>query len=217
MLRSALVLAGVLGLAACAVGPREVPDDRDAAWADLRAQLEALESWHAEGRLSVNMSGDGGSAGFDWRERADGRFTLHLAGPWGQGVARLSGDDQRVELDTGEGQVITGADASVLLRDLYGWNIPVAGLRRWLIGLPAADTAEATYTLDRFGRLETLVWDDWEIEYRRHRRVDDLDLPAILRADRMDGEARIRIAVDRWQLREADSGDDDSGVPLIGD
>lgn len=217
-MRFALVLAGVVALGACAVGPREVPDDRDSAWDNLRGQLEGLDGWHAEGRLSVNMAGDGGSAGFAWRERADGRFSLRLSGPWGQGVARLSGDDHRVELDTGDGPVVTGDDASMLLRDLYGWDVPVAGLRRWLIGLPADDTADATYTLDRFGRLETLVWRDWEIEYRRHRRVDDLDLPAILRAERTDGEARIRIAVDRWQLKEAGSSDDDdTDVPLIGD
>lgn len=218
--RILVVILGAALLPACGLlpEPRTVPDDRELAWMDLQDRLQALDGWQAAGRFNVQMADEGGSASFDWREHPDGRFSLRLSGPWGQGVARLSGDDDRVRLDTGNGHVVHGTDAALLLRDLYGWDVPVAGLRRWLIGLPTGDAGSDSYSLDRFGRLEELRWRDWEIRYRRFGQVDDLDLPVNLIARRADGEARLRIAVDHWQPGEVDPADGaGSGVPLIGD
>lgn len=211
----------VLLLAGCAVvqPPREPPADRAEAWDTHRERLESIDGWHAEGRLSVRMGNDGANARFDWREIPDGRFSLRLSGAWGQGVARLTGGAGEARLDTGEGRAAVGPDAANLLARRYGWDVPVDGLRRWLLGLPTATVDDNDRDLDRFGRLETLVWQDWEIHYRRYQQVGDLDLPAVLIATRTDGGAVIRIAVDHWQpgtdpgQRESDG----SGVPLIGE
>jgi len=216
--RSCVVVAALLMLGACALQPREVPDDPEAAWQDLRERLEAMDAWRADGRLSVRMEDDSGSASFDWRERLEGGFTLHLSGPWGQGMARLRADNGRAVLDAGDDRVYTGTDAALLLHDLYGWDIPVDGLRRWLVGLPADDGGAASYELDAFGRLSRMSWRDWEIDYLRYGQVDGLDLPTRLEARRTDGATRVRVAIDRWRLTEdADADRDGSGVPLIGD
>lgn len=213
-----------LWLSACAgLGPRDKPDDPEAAWADLRAELEALAAWRADGRMSVRMDNDGGTAGFVWHERGGDRFALRLAGPWGQGVARLNAEDGRVRLDEGGDRVLRGRDAATLLQRAYGWDVPVAQLRRWLIGLPTADLDADDYTLDDFGRLATLEWQDWEIEYRSFRQAEGIDLPADLVATRPGEDVRIRVRIDEWRLREpedaedGEAGDNGSGVPLIGD
>lgn len=215
-LRASLpVLCLAVLLAGCAAGPRPLPDDRQAAWQELRARLEALEGWHAEGRLSVRMDGDGGQAGFTWVETRDAGFQLRLSGPWGQGAARLRGGDGAAELRSGDGYRYAGDDARSLLARVYGWDIPVAGLRSWLIGLPADG---ADYTLDRFGRLATLDRGGWHIEYRRYRRVGDLDLPAVLRARNAAADTEVRVVVDDWRPGSAD-GDapgPTSPVPLMG-
>lgn len=209
------VLVALL-LAGCVTAPRPVPADREAAWSELRARLQALSGWHAEGRLTVRTEADVGNAHFTWVEEPGSGYRLRLGGPLGQGGGRLSGGDGRATLVTADGQRYIGGDAAGLLRDLYGWEIPVAGLRQWLLGLPGE---QAEYRLDRFGRLESLDWRGWHIEYRRYRNVDDLDLPATLVArDREDG-TEIRIAIDHWDVG---AGDGDAGpepsspVPLMG-
>lgn len=203
-------------LAACATGPRSLPEDREAAWSEQRQRLESLVGWRAEGRLAVRTPDDAGNANFVWIETGTGRFRLRLEGPLGQGGGRLVvGGDQAV-LTSGNGQRFAGPDAGRLLEDLYGWNIPVAGLRQWLVGLPGP---EANYELDRFGRITTLDWRGWHIEYRRYRQVGDLDLPATLVATRNDSGTEIRVAIDRWEPEGADDGspsDDGSTVPLMG-
>lgn len=210
---AAVVLLGAL-VGACATGPRSVPVDRDAAWSDLHERLQALPGWRAEGRLAVQTDGDAGNANFTWVERADGGFRLRLEGPLGQGGGRLAVDGDQAVLTTADGRRRVGRDAGRLLATLYGWNIPVSGLRRWLIGLPGTD---ADYRLDRFGRIASLDWQDWRIEYRRYRQVDDLDLPASLVATRAGGGAEIRVAIDRWDPGAAERAPSDgSPVPLIG-
>lgn len=209
-----IVLAVLLG-AGCAA-QRPVPADREAAGQALRAELRAFHAWRAEGRLVVRTRDDGGQAGFTWIERPDGGFRLRLAGPWGQGAARLQGGRGRAELVTGDGYRYTGPDARALLAGVYGWEIPVNGLRRWLLGLPDAD---ADFTLDRFGRLATLDWHEWHVEYRRYRRVDGLDLPAVLMATARGGQTEVRVAIDSWRLgtgQDQEAPVPDSPVPLMG-
>ena len=212
---AAAMLLAVL-LAGCATAPRPVPDDRAAAWSQLQGRLQALSAWRAEGRLTVRTPGDVGNAHFTWIEQAGGAFRLRLGGPLGQGGGRLTGGGDGATLVTADGRRYAGRDAAALLHDLYGWRIPVAGLRRWLLGLPGE---EAQFRLDRFGRLATLDWRGWDIEYRRHRNVGDLDLPATLLARDASAGTEIRIAIDHWDLGGGDNNNEaapGSPVPLIG-
>ena len=202
-------------LAACATGPRSVPDDREAAWSDQRQRLQALSGWRAEGRLAVRTRDDAGNANFVWIEESVDRFRLRLEGPLGQGGGRLAANGVQAVLTTGDGQRYTGSDAGLLLDELYGWDIPVAGLRQWLVGLPVGD---ADYELDRFGRITALDWHGWHIEYPRYRQVGDLDLPASLIATRAESGTEIRVAIDQWELKADDESpsEDDSTIPLMG-
>lgn len=208
-----LVLPVLLALGACTTAPRPVPDDRVVAWERTRARLDTLDTWLAEGRLAVRTADDGGQARFTWRELDGERFALRLAGPWGQGAARLDGAHGSAELQTADGQRFAGPDARALLLAVYGWDIPVDALRRWLIGLP---TAGADYRLDRFGRIAALTWRDWALEYRRYRQRDGVDLPALLVARRDDDGVELRVAVDSWRLGADDAPVPESPVPLIG-
>ena len=209
-----LLLPFVLAVGACTTtAPRPLPDDRADAWAETRARLATLDAWHAEGRLAVRTAADGGQAHFTWRELDGDRFALRLAGPWGQGAARLHGSAGYAELEAADGRRFGGPDARDLLLAVYGWDIPVDALRRWLIGLP---TAGADYRLDRFGRVATLQWRDWALEYRRYRQRDGLDLPALLVARRDADGVELRVAVDSWRLGGEDAPVPESPVPLIG-
>lgn len=207
----ALLLAAALS--GCATGPRAVPDQRTDAWQRNRAQLAALDDWRAEGRLAVRTPDGGGQAHFTWRENEGDQFSLRLGGPWGQGAARLAGTSSMVELQAADGRRFIGPDARDLLFAVYGWDIPVGALRQWLLGLP---TPDADYRLDRFGRVISLQWRDWSLEYRRYRQRDGIDLPAVLVAERTVDQVELRVAIDRWQLSGDTAPVPESPVPLIG-
>lgn len=206
-----LVLALLLG---CSTSPRPVPDDRAAAWAELRSQLQALDAWRAEGRLAVRGVAEPGQANFTWSQSPTGGFRLELDGPWGQSAGRLVVDASgRSVLTTRRGREYVGRDPARLVQRLYGWQIPVRALRQWLLGLPG----EAPYELDRFGRLAAVDWQAWQIDYRRHRVVEGLDLPVNLRARDTRAGTELRVAVDRWHIgRDGQTPPGDSPVPLIG-
>lgn len=206
-----LLLAALL--AGCASGPRSVPDDRAEAWRGNRAELLRLDRWRAEGRLVFRTPEGGGQARFTWREVEGDAFSLRLAGPWGQGAAWLDGGDDRAELQAADGRRYVGSDARELLVAVYGWDIPVGPLRRWLIGLP---TDGADFELDRFGRVQSLRWRDWSLQYRRYRQRDGIDLPAMLVAARGDDGVELRVAVDSWRLAPGEEPIPESPVPLIG-
>lgn len=208
-----LLLPLILLVGACATAPRPLPDDREQAWRQTRAELEALDAWRAEGRLVARTGNEGGQARFSWRERDDDGFSLRLSGPWGQGAARLSGTEGRVELETADGRSFVGTDARELLLAVYGWDIPVDPLRRWLIGLP---TPGASHELDRFGRIVSLHWRDWSLEYRRYRQRAALDLPALLVVRRNGGNVELRVAIDHWRFGDERAPVPDSTVPLVG-
>ncbi len=211
--RCAAAAALALALAGCA-GPRPVPDDRAAAWSELSERLRSLTQWRAEGRIAVRGNGEPGTVNFTWIESPRRGFSLRLEGPWGQNVGRLDVEPARVALTTRDGRRFVGTDPATLVERLYGWQIPVRALRHWLIGLPGDGR---DYTLDRYGRLATLEWRGWRIDYRRHRGVDGLDLPVDLRARRSGDGTEIRVAVDRWQVADDDGEPvEDSPVPLMG-
>lgn len=208
-----LLLPLALLVGACTTTPRPLPDDREEAWERMRARLEGLAGWRAEGRLAVKTGNEGGQARFAWREYGSGRFSLRLSGPWGQGAARLEGVSGSVELQAADGRRFAGPDARNLLLSVYGWDIPVDALRRWLIGLP---TGGSSHELDRFGRVASLQWRGWSLDYRRYRQRNDLDLPALLVARRDDDEVELRLAIDHWRFGDERSPVPDSTVPLMG-
>lgn len=211
--RLLLLLPLFLFIGACTTAPRPVPDDRERAWQRMRAELEALEAWRAEGRLVVRTGGEGGQARFVWREYGRDRFSLRLSGPWGQGAARLDSEQGWAELQAADGRRFAGPDARELLLAVYDWDIPVDALRQWLVGLP---TEGATRELDRFGRVTSLQWRGWAIEYRRYRQHGELDLPALLVARRDSDEVELRLAVDHWRVGDERSPVPESDVPLMG-
>lgn len=207
-----VLLVGAV-LAACATAPRPVPEEAQAAWAGLRARLDRLERWRADGRLVFRADGDASHARFTWVEEGDGAFRLRLAGPWGQGKGRLESDGRTVVLVTEEGRAYRGDEPGRLLAAVYGWEVPVSGLRHWLIGLPGTG---ADYTLDRFGRLGALDWRGWHIDYGGYTRVGEVELPAVLTARNPSRDTEVRVAVDDWRLGGGGAPAPHSPVPLIG-
>jgi outer membrane lipoprotein LolB len=193
MRRLILLVACAAVLAGCAALRPQGPSLPAAAasWDERRKDLEQATRWDLDGRAAAALGQQGWQASLNWRQTgADSE--LHLAGPLGIGALMIK--------VTPAGLALNGAppsDAVVAqLQDRLGFELPLDNLRYWLLGIPDPNTPfELTRNAqDRAARLSQA---GWNIEYDDYMPGDGDLLPKRLVLTR--AEARVRIAVDRWE------------------
>jgi outer membrane lipoprotein LolB len=154
---------------------------------DLRRSSE----WQLDGRAAVALGKQGWQASVDWRQRGDAS-EVHLAGPFGASALVLEVDPAGLSLNGAP----PGEDVVAQLRDRLGFELPLNNLRYWLLGIPDPGSA---FEMSRNEQDRALhLWQaGWSIEYDRYMPSGGDLLPARLVLSRAD--ARVRIAVDRWE------------------
>lgn len=175
--------------------PLPVAADPQQAWAQHRLQLNSLEAWTLDGRISMRQDEEAWHASLQWQQ-IDSVYHINLFGPFGQGALRLDGSPQSVILQH-DGETVQSDDAEQLLRQQVGLQVPVNGLRYWAVGL-AAPGSDYKEELDPEGRLAVLQQNGWRVRYRSYVAVKGFMLPGKIFLDR-DG-LDVRLVVDQWQV-----------------
>lgn len=198
-----LVACGLLWLAGCASTlpvaqlPPEVHEAAMQRQADRERVLAGAGDWTLSGRVGLTNDGRGGSGRIDWRQQGTA-FTVSLSAPVTRQSWRLEGAGGIARLEGLEGGTRIGTDATLLLREATGWEIPVQSLASWVRGArdPAGGPAVLEFGAD--GRLARLQQDGWRLEFGEWAMEPGLgvELPARIEARR--GEARVRLVVDAW-------------------
>ena len=200
MMRRLVYLYAVL-LSGCELLPvTEAPAitptiEPQAAWAQHQSQLNSLEAWTLDGRISMRQDEEAWHASLQWQQ-IDSAYHINLFGPFGQGALRLDGSPQSVILQH-DGETVQSDDAEQLLRQQVGLQVPVNGLRYWAVGL-AAPGSDYKEELDQEGRLAVLQQNGWRVRYRGYVAVKGFMLPGKIFLDR-DG-LDVRLVVDQWQV-----------------
>lgn len=198
-MRAWLATAGALLLAGCAsLAPVPSPEDEGltALWAEHQARLVPLSAFALEGRAAGSGLA-GAKVDLQFRQQADGRFSMRVSGPFGAGAASLAGNEHTVEVRSREGSFVTD-DPQAWLQERSGWSLPLRRLRWWLVGLPAPDGGTVRVQFDAEGRARTLEQDGWLLNYADYQTVAQWVLPRRLEA--RQGERQLRIVVDRWDI-----------------
>jgi outer membrane lipoprotein LolB len=188
----------LLALTGCATPPaREAgPTARDLVSA-------RYANWQMRGRVSLIKGNQGWHASLNWREDA-GYYQLNLSGPLGQGAMRLEGNAAGVRLQTADGRTYAARDADALVRSITGWQLPVAGIRYWVRGVPVPGEP-AVVKADAHGRLVSLTQSGWDIRYDRFQDLDGRAWPTRLQLTTDD--LSVRLVVDQWTLGAAPPAD----------
>lgn len=197
-----LILVGLLAclVVACASGPQrqdEAPDYM--AWTDRSLTLAAIQAWSMEGRVALRTDDDGWTASLNWSQWRD-FMEFHLRGSFGIGSTRVHGTTDRIVIENSRGETWTSMDPAGDLARETGWEVPLASLRWWMIGLPAPGSWATEEVVDGQGRLLYLRQDGWEIEYSAYREENGLMLPERIRVE--SDEVRLRIHVRSWVVGE---------------
>lgn len=162
-----------------------------APWEQRLSELERAGSWQLDGRAAVSLGTQGWQASLDWRQRGESS-ELHLAGPFGTGAVVVKATPEGISLNGAP----PSADVAAQLRDRLGFELPIDSLRFWLQGIPDPNSA-FELTRNQQDRALQLTQAGWSIQYEGYMPNNGDLLPArlVLRRD----DARVRIAVDRWE------------------
>jgi outer membrane lipoprotein LolB len=164
------------------------------------AQLEAA-SFALNGRILINQHGERHSAGLHWLHRVPSAThqaqsdEILLLTPLGQTVARIYRDDKNAILDNGD-KHYQDVDAEALMQQVLGWHLPLAGLQRWILGLPA-DYTPAQIERDSDGRISVLHQDGWEVRYLHYANTSPDSLPTRMQLNHED--LQVQLLIDEWE------------------
>jgi outer membrane lipoprotein LolB len=188
-LSAALLVLGLL--AACSHAPR-LPLD----WQDHAAAVRGRTGWDLQGKIGLRSSAQNGSALLSWRQR-EAEYRVVLSGALGLGKLVLNGGPGGVTWTGRDGGTRAHPDPAALIRELWGWEVPVASLAWWVRGLPdpAHRLAEPRFENGLATRFEQA---GWVIEPQAYRTVEGIELPTRVR---LQGEgAVLTVSVSRWSL-----------------
>jgi outer membrane lipoprotein LolB len=187
LLACALLLAGCKTVQVHTTAPLTPWDERATVLAHAR-------TWQLDGRAAAALGQQGWQASLDWRQSGDSS-ELHLAGPLGIGALVLDMSPDGLALN---GAAPSPAVAAQLEARL-GFELPLENLRYWLLGIPNPDVP-FELTRNALDRAQHLSQAGWSIDYDQYRPQGGDQLPARIVLRRAD--ARVRIAVDRWESPE---------------
>ena len=170
--------------------------NRQAMWETHKANLQTLHSWDLKGRVAGKSNNEGFRAGVRWKQLQQ-EYVIDLHGPLGRKVAVIKGNPGSVQLKTSKGEHFVANDAEELMQELFGYTLPVNGLRYWLLGVPDPKQAQVSLQLNEQGRLVQLEQAGWIINYKRYHDGTPT-LPALMQISNASLNANFKI--DRWQL-----------------
>ncbi|MCK5360412.1 MAG: outer membrane lipoprotein LolB [Gammaproteobacteria bacterium] len=173
---TALLLSTSLLIGACASKPikTELPSDE----LSRQAELANLGYWQLHARIGLRSKNRSGSATLIWEETPKSR-KLRLIGPLGGGVIQLQQDAKGVTITDSTGKVWIDNNAEDLILRVTGWQIPVSGLRWWLLGL-VEPGSKAASTFGRSQNLNRVQQDGWNVTLDNYTLYDDYRLPAAI-------------------------------------
>jgi len=195
-----LVALPILLLAACATTRAPVRQPGDAVTLGLQQERERsladTDHWTLEGRLSVASDKDSGSGSLTWRQDGD-RYDFTVRGPVTGRTFRLTGGPDGAELEGLDGGTRRGPDAETLMAQTVGWQIPMAELKRWVLGLRAdSGPAEIAFGADRLP--SRLVQDGWTVDYRQWDTTKQPAMPSKVFAEKPP--YKVRLSIDTLSL-----------------
>lgn len=190
------VTAAGLMIGACAPVPVRAPGTAQqlAAQAAREQALGASPDWSLDGRFAASDGHQGGSGGIVWRQTGS-RYRFVLRAPITGKSVELEGDPDGAVLTGASRAPLAGRDAGAVLREEFGWEVPVADLAWWVRGLRAPGSG-AVLTFGADGLPATLDQDGWRIDYREWYGERRPPLPRKVYASRPP--YTVRVMIETW-------------------
>ncbi len=192
-----MLLTLILMTPGCAL-QKLIPDAIEpVTWEENRKNLEQIRSWDLSGRIAVQREKESGSASLKWKQR-EADYVITLIGPLGRGTLELEGNPNGVILRDANRHQQKARDPQTLLLDYLGWQVPVNGLKYWILGLPDPLEDIQTLVLDEKARISELSQAGWHVKFRRYQQAGELHLPAKL--EMQNQQLKVKLLIRKWEL-----------------
>ncbi|MDN3614337.1 lipoprotein insertase outer membrane protein LolB [Vibrio gallaecicus] len=199
------------------VGCTSIPEQTTSVeWQAHSYQLSQIQSYRASGKLGYISPEQRQSLNFTWTH-SKSSSQLRLTTFLGQTALNLTVDKNGAKVVTYDDQVFTHKNATILVKQLTGLQIPVQHLPQWLLALPEqADTYQLnaiTNTLDSLTK--QVNGDTWTIDFSKYQDIelpknnlqDDLNsseqlttIPLPSRLSFKQDSNKINIVISKWTL-----------------
>lgn len=156
--------------------------------------LAKQDNWTLTGRIGIVSKQESNSANISWEKRGD-NIELRIYGGLGTTYALLNSTPQGSKIELSDDQVFYGNDPQELLWRTTGWNIPVAELQQWILGLTSG---APSFELNEQGLVKSIAFNDWQLSFQKYAAFSGLDLPKKLRAVHPD--VTLKFAIYNWEF-----------------
>ena len=191
-LRLLNLLALLLLLAGCA----QFPSGTAGSGLTPRPLRASIAAFTLTGRIAIHQEPRHYAANIAWQHAPSGDEIM-LTTPLGQGVAELTRDATGTRLVTSDRREYTAPDWQTLATQMFGLDLPLARLPRWLLGEIPADALGIKY--DEIGRPLRWLANGWQVAVLDYESVAADALPTLIELRREEIEVRLKI--DDWQIR----------------
>ncbi|MGD2138945.1 MAG: lipoprotein insertase outer membrane protein LolB [Burkholderiales bacterium] len=184
---SRILVTGVLAglLAACVTQPPALPP----------GEVPQVDRFELSGRVAVKLDGRGHSARLRWRHLSDSD-SIWLYSPVGSTIATLHANGELATLVTSKQETYQSTNVQLLTRDVLGWDLPLSGLKYWVLGRVDPEAPVEQIELDEQLRIRRLVQGGWDVEFASYQPDGTLPSAMVLRYE----DLRLRLVVDRWNV-----------------
>ncbi|KJF88204.1 outer membrane lipoprotein LolB [Photobacterium leiognathi] len=178
-------------LSGCAQTPKNT---QKVDWKTHQTQLKSLTDYQAKGVFGFYSPEQRIQLTFNWKNHND-EYQLILIKMF-KTVLNLNSKPNNVTLVDPDGKTYHGTDATQLVKEITGLQLPLSQMRDWLIGLP---TGADTYQLNNNDQVAYLAKDIngqvWEMHYNTYNdHTPALPTQMIL----SQGELQVRIKISQW-------------------
>lgn len=165
------------------------------------AQLATVKHWEIKGKMAIKDPSQSLSANIVWRVQ-EPDFSFRMTNFLGVTLVDLSAKEGDAVLKA-DNETYRDTNATNLIYQVTGWEIPLQPLLGWVKGLPQEGDI---YQLNDSGLLtqltpSCLLCGNWQISYSQYRQVNDIWLPhSIVLNDMSQTNHWIKIRVNTWTL-----------------
>lgn len=157
---------------------------------------KTLSSWEARGLLGVRQHQKAWSAQMVWTQQGPHQYHLRLFGPLGGGSVLIDRVGNQITYQDDK-KKISATNASGLLKQQTGIQLPVDSLYYWARGLPAPGSIESAHYNENHELIQLQQF-GYQIDYGTYQTVGAYHLPTSLKLK--NSQLLAKLVIKQWKV-----------------